>query len=164
MKATIASESFILVETHAIGEVRKNKTSNQLAFFANREFFAGEIITTFGAREILSSPTYLTVQISDTKHILLDPTHLQFINHSCDPNCFFDTTSMEVIALRAINVGEEMTFFYPATEWDMNQTFACNCKTPQCLGNIRGGKHLSAEEANRYRLNEYVLEKRNATP
>ena len=70
---------------------------------------------------------------------------------------------MEVVALRAINVGEEMTFFYPATEWDMSQTFACNCKTPQCLGNIRGGKHLSAEEANRYRLNEYVLEKRNAT-
>mgnify|MGYP003337833559 CR=1 FL=1 len=151
-----------VVEIHEIGEVRKNSATNQLSFFSNRKINAGETIISFDAREVLSSPTYLTVQLSDTKHILLDPAHLQFINHSCDPNCFFDTTSLRVVALRNIYAGEEMTFFYPATEWEMSQPFVCNCKTAQCLKNIRGGKHLSEEEANRHHLNEYILAKRKA--
>ena len=152
----------MLVEKHEIGEVKKNKTNNQLAFFANRDFFAGETIAAFGARETLSSPTYLTVQVNDTQHILLDPLCIQYMNHSCSPNCFFNTTSMEVVALRAICVGEEMTFFYPATEWEMNQSFSCNCNSNNCLGEIRGGKYLTPQQADLYRLNEYIIQKRKS--
>ena len=40
--------------------------------------------------------------------------------------------------LRPIAVGEELTFFYPATEWHMEAPFPCACGAAQCLLEIRG--------------------------
>jgi hypothetical protein len=52
-------------------------------------------------------PNYLTVQIGENRHIRLDPEYLKNINHSCDPNVFFDTAAMEVVALQDIAAGQE---------------------------------------------------------
>jgi hypothetical protein len=153
-------QSFQLVETNEIGEVRKDPESGQLAIFTNRKINAEETVSRFGAREEKKAPTYLTIQLDASHHILLKPLFLQYINHSCYPNCFFDTKKLEVIALREIKKGEELTVFYPATEWEMNQPFVCNCNNPECLGVVRGGKHLSEEEASRYRLNQHIVNKR----
>lgn len=54
------------------------------------------------------------------------------VNHSCDPNVAFDLSSSDpnewhVRALRRIEPGETVTFFYPSTEWDMDQPFTCEC-------------------------------------
>ena len=68
----------------------------------------GEVLAPFGARETLAAPTYLTVQTDADTHILLAPEHLQYINHSCNPNVFFDTGRMEIRALRAIAPGEDV--------------------------------------------------------
>ena len=103
--------------------------------------------------------TYLTVQTGEDKHITLQPEFLQYINHSCYPNVFFDTTAMQLVALKEIQPGDELMFFYPSTEWDMSQPFDCFCGTTQCLHRIQGAAYLSDEEAKRYRLTDFINEK-----
>ena len=124
------------------------------------EFMPGETIARLGFRDRLEQPNYLTVQISDTEHILLDPEFLQYINHSCEPNVFFDTTNMIVTCLRKIDVGEAMTFFYPSTEWSMDRGFDCLCESEKCLGKIQGAAYLSSDVLQNYRLTEYIQKKK----
>ncbi|MFN0108309.1 MAG: SET domain-containing protein-lysine N-methyltransferase [Blastocatellia bacterium] len=114
---------------------------------------------TFGAREFVHRPTYLTVQVDDDRHILLAPEYLQYINHSCAPNVFFDTTSGEIIALRDIAANEEISFFYPSTEWTMTQPFDCFCGSANCLEQIRGAAHLSRKTLAKYRLADHIQHK-----
>ena len=76
------------------------------------------------------------------------------VNHSCEPNVAFDMSSKNpadwhVRALRRIQTGEDgeyeledhghrqklsyacpVTFFYPSTEWELDQAFECRCGTP----------------------------------
>lgn len=65
---------------------------------------------------------YTTVQISKTHHIELN-SDLVFMNHSCDPSAHMNVDSSNVTALKDIKQGDELTFFYPSTEWDMGKFF-----------------------------------------
>jgi hypothetical protein len=96
------------------------------------------------------------VQTGIDRHILLYPEELQYSNHSCDPNIFFDTTTMEIVALRQIQPGEELMFFYPSTEWDMAQPFACYCGSTQCIGSISGAMFIPREILKKYRLTDFI--------
>ena len=119
----------------------------------------GDVLAAFSAREILAAPTYLTVQTGPETHILLAPEHLQYINHSCNPNVFFDTEGMEIRALRAIAPGDEITFFYPSTEWSMDRAFDCLCGSSACLGRVAGADQLGEEALARHRFNRHILER-----
>ncbi|MBU6266840.1 MAG: SET domain-containing protein-lysine N-methyltransferase [Sphingomonadales bacterium] len=123
---------------------------------ARTPFAAGALVAPFGAREELRAPNYLTVQVAADRHILLAPEHLQYINHSCEPNVFFDTAHGKIVALRDIAADEPITFFYPSTEWTMDRAFACHCGTPSCLGQIAGASQLPPAVIARYRLADHI--------
>ncbi|MGB3535598.1 MAG: SET domain-containing protein [Microcoleaceae cyanobacterium] len=80
------------------------------------ELIPRHIICHFESQAVLTSPNYLTLQRGDAQHIILKPEFLQSLNHSCDPNIFFDLEKMAIIALKDIKIGEELTFFYPSTQ------------------------------------------------
>ncbi len=144
---------------HGFADVMQNSITGEKSLHATAFFDAGELICGFGPEKILDSPTYLTVQIDEDKHITLQPEFLQYINHSCNPNVFFDTANMELIALKEIQPGDELVFFYPSTEWEMDQPFDCFCGTRQCLHRIQGAAHLSEEDVNKYRLTNFIQQK-----
>ncbi|NEP58860.1 MAG: SET domain-containing protein [Symploca sp. SIO2G7] len=123
------------------------------------DFFTGEVLSSFGAREILNKPNYLSLQIDNCQHILLEPKFLQYINHSCSPNVYFDTSNMTVTALRKIQIGEELTFFYPSTEWFMDKEFNCTCLSENCLGRIQGATHLPPNILTKYKLSQHIQQK-----
>ena len=145
-----------VLSQHVVAEVMQNPISGQKSLHSLQYFQPGDVINPFKAKETHSTPSYLTVQVDTNKHIMLDPVFLQYINHSCDPNVFFDTTSMFVIALKEIRPGDELTFFYPSTEWHMAQPFACNCGTDRCMGQIRGASHIPEEILSKYRLTDFI--------
>jgi SET domain len=126
---------------------------------ALQDFPVNTILHPFGAREYVEKPTYLSVQVDEDKHIHLFPEFLQYINHSCDPNTFFDTTNGVVVVIKAIDKGEELTWFYPSTEWSMTQPFECFCKTASCLGTIRGAACLSDDAILKYRFSDHIVRK-----
>jgi hypothetical protein len=153
---TLTNPGYRIISDHQFAIVRQNLENNQKAFIAQRPYQPGDVIAEFSARQVLSEPSYLTVQVDLDKHILLQPEHLQYINHSCDPNVFFDTDAMQIIALKVIGQGDEMTFFYPSTEWDMAQPFDCLCGTNKCLGLIQGAAHISREILRTYKLTRFI--------
>ncbi|MDQ3009316.1 MAG: SET domain-containing protein-lysine N-methyltransferase [Acidobacteriota bacterium] len=114
------------------------------------------VLHRFSAREYVARPTYLSVQVADDRHIHLAPEFLQYINHSCEPNTFFDTRNGEVVALRDIASNEEISFFYPSTEWSMTQSFTCFCGAASCLGQIQGAVHLPKQTLTKYRFAEHI--------
>jgi hypothetical protein len=136
--------------------IRENSINGSKFLHANVEFLPGQEICKFDARDILNSPNYLTVQIENSQHILLEPELLQYINHSCEPNVFFDTSNRLVRAISRIKIGEELTFFYPSTEWSMDRAFDCICQSKDCLGRIKGAAYLPLDILTKYQLTPYI--------
>jgi hypothetical protein len=153
---TNISSNYRIISDHSFAVVRQNIANNQKAFFAQRSYQPGDTVIEFSAKQLLSEPSYLTVQVGIDKHIMLHPEHLQYINHSCDPNVFFDTYAMQIVALKPIAEGDEMTFFYPSTEWDMAQPFTCFCGCSNCLGEIKGAAHIDPEILGNYKLTRFI--------
>jgi hypothetical protein len=145
-----------VTKVSSFAEVWECPLTGEKSLHATVTFKPGDIISTFGAKEILPDPNYLTIQLNEQEHIRITPEFLQYINHSCHPNVFLDTTNMVVTCLNQIEVGEEMTFFYPSTEWSMAQEFDCHCGTQGCLGQIQGAAHLHPDVLQTYQLNDYI--------
>jgi hypothetical protein len=148
-----------LVSNNGFAEVWKNPDTGQNSLHATTAFNAGDVICSFHAGTISDKVTYLTVQIDDDKHITLQPEFLQYINHSCSPTVFFDTTLMQLVCLAEINTGDEFTFFYPSTEWEMVQPFTCYCGSSNCLKVIEGAAHIKEEVLDQYRLTDFIKRK-----
>ncbi len=155
---TAVTSAYKMVSKHGFADIMQNSITGEKSLHAAAFFDAGDMISEFSADKILETPTYLTVQTGENKHITLMPEFLQYINHSCEPNVFFDTTGMRVIALKEIQPGDELMFFYPSSEWAMTQAFDCFCGTAKCLHRIQGASHLTDEEAARYKLTDFIQE------
>lgn len=161
MIAQTTNPTVQVLSNHAIAEVWQNAQTNSKSLHALKNFMPGDIISRFHAGKIVNHATYLTVQTGVNRHITLQPEFLQYINHSCEPNVFFNTTTMEVICLKELNVGDELTFFYPSTEWDMVQPFVCNCGSKDCLQLINGASHLSLKTLRKYRITDFIQQQLN---
>ncbi|RKP11757.1 hypothetical protein BJ684DRAFT_12493 [Piptocephalis cylindrospora] len=122
---------------------------------ASRPFIEGERIGSLGVSHPSSAPVYSTVQVGREAHIELD-SDLRYTNHSCQPSTLFDTVTMEVRAARDIEAGEELTYFYPSTEWKVTQVFPCWCGSEQCIGDVQGASYLSPKALEGHYVNPHI--------
>ena len=159
MKSIDSSSVKKIVSTHNGTCVEEDSATRQRSLHATKAFKRGDVVSIFTPEEELSSPTYLTVQKADGLHITLSPSFLQYVNHACSPTAFFDTTFMQFVALKDVDEGEELTFFYPSTEWQMAQAFTCHCGNIDCLGTIQGAAFLPEKVLQRYRLTDFIKRK-----
>ena len=78
-----------------------------------------------------------------------------FLNHSCNPNCRIDWQTLNLTALKDIQKDEELSFDYNISEYDLlnggNFSFKCECGSKNCIGEVKGFKHLSLEQKNKIR-------------
>ncbi|WP_437959940.1 SET domain-containing protein-lysine N-methyltransferase [Sorangium sp. So ce119] len=119
-------------------------------------FAAGDVLQPFGAAVVHDRPDRMTLQLSQHQHIDLEPGFLAFINHSCDPNAYFDVELRALVALRPIAPGDEIAFFYPSTEWAMSSPFECRCGSARCLRRIAGASELPPAVLAEYRLAPHI--------
>lgn len=153
---TITTSDKAVLSHHGFADIMQNSISNQKSLHATVSFVAGAVLSQFKAGITQSYATYLTVQTGVDTHITLMPEFLQYINHSCEPNVFFNTEAMELVALKDIQPGDEFTFFYPSTEWEMAQPFVCSCGTKDCLQLINGASNLTIQTLSRYKLTDFI--------
>lgn len=73
-----------------------------------------------------------------------DPTRWRPQNHSCMPNTTF--RGLDVIALRPITNGDELTLDYSAAMNEFSEPFDCRCGSPNCRGRIAGTTGNSVTE------------------
>jgi hypothetical protein len=147
------------ISHHGFCTLYQNKITGEKSLHAAVTIKAETIFATFEAAAIVKYPNKFTIQVNEHTHIILSPEVLQFINHSCNPNIFFNTTTFEIKALRDISRGDEYTFFYPSTEWLMDAPFNCFCGADNCLHKIEGASFLTAESIARYRFTDFILQK-----
>ncbi|KAG0364682.1 hypothetical protein BGZ54_007264 [Gamsiella multidivaricata] len=53
---------------------------------------------------------------------------------------------------------DALTFFYPSSEWEMDQPFPCWCGAKQCCKSIQGAKYLPTEVMDRYFVTSHIHE------
>ena len=145
-------------------EVHECLETGYQSMYATRDLSPFTVLSKFGYHGVFNEPTRFTVQVSENQHIQLKPTYLQYINHSCRPNVFFDTRAMMLSTVRPILCGEEVTFFYPSTEWKMTEPFDCLCRNDNCLGRIQGAAYLGHDNLSNYRLSDYIIHKYGRLP
>lgn len=132
-------------------EVRKSDIDAQ-GIFALTLIKKGELVCRMSGEEIsmqelkcryekgqerLSDP----LQIGPAMYIDMDDPYMRF-NHSCDPNAAIIGFN-ELIAIRDIRTGEEITYDYSLTEWQDERfweghdwSFNCKCASALCRGKI----------------------------
>ena len=140
-------------------ELHECKETGYKSIYASRDIKPSTILLEFGHGGILTNPTEFTLQIDDNQHIVIKPDYLNYLNHRCNPNVFYDLKRKELICLRSIKYGEELGFFYPSTEWKLKQKFKCCCLDTNCLGEIGGAVYLSKNVLAKYRLSDYIIQK-----
>jgi hypothetical protein len=104
--------------------------------------------------DVGETPGRHSLQIGSGEHLKTPPDAApgehpwRFVNHACSPNAAF--IRRRLIALRRIDPGEEITFDYETTEWELASPFRCSCGGPGCMGReIRGFRHLPDTERRR---------------
>ncbi len=133
------------------------RTENKFKTLITKQSYKkGEIICAIPSENVLEKPNRYTVQIARDKH-----THvgkLAALNHSCDPNVILDTERMVMIARRDIEKGEELFFFYPSTEWEMQAPFICLCGASNCIHVVAGARFLPLSTLENHYLNPHIRE------
>lgn len=134
------------------------QTADESRLVATRRISAGERLFRIEG-ETTQRPSRYSLQIDEDLHLdigngrsaeeILGRYYWRFINHSCDPSVAIE--GREVVALRAIDPGEAVTYNYNTTEWDIAEPFACRCGSANCLQEIRGFKHLGVAQRERLR-------------
>jgi D-alanine-D-alanine ligase len=92
--------------------------------------------------------------LSKEVYILWDENPVNWApqNHSCDPNTGYD--GLNVIALRDIADGQELTLDYATFVDEGMDAFACNCGSPKCRGVVMGSEEntLTKRESEKGRV------------
>lgn len=65
-----------------------------------------------------------------------------------------------LVGPKGIKPGDELSFFYPSTEWHMAQPFDCLCGTPTCRGRIAGARDMTEAQLDGVWLNGHIIQLR----
>lgn len=135
-----------------------------LGVFAARRFNHGEIVMidadgdyyeqVFTYRELLARGIGLenTLQVGPDAFKLPTGSIDDFTNHSCDPNTGIRliTRGTIILALRDIEVHEELTYDYSTYLHNPHESMTCGCGAPNCRGVIGNFETLPENLKRRY--------------
>ena len=137
--------------------------------FATRGFHRDERILSF------RGPLLSTESVGDFTHTIQVGVDLflgasgwidDYVNHSCEPNCGLRSAPprLELVSMRAIEPGEEITFDYSTGILDEPALDSCGCGSRLCRGRIGAFWDLDPGTRARYRrlgiVPEFVVQGR----
>lgn len=135
------------------------------AVYARKSFKKGELVTVF------DGPIYDDIFDGWTTDILNHTIQIgpalwrdscgpaRYINHSCDPNCGIKN-HIQVVAMRPIAAGEEITWDYEMTEKNPWWKMRCKCGSPLCRKVIGNYKNMPKHIRKKYTgfISEWLLD------
>lgn len=127
--------------------------------FAIAPISEGETVASFGGYVVAKSELKnyslerisRSIQISDDLYLLSGETSEpgDQVNHSCDPNCGL-LGSTVVIALRDIQIGQEISYDYAMSDSDPYDEFVCECRSSNCRELITGKDWMKPDLQRKY--------------
>jgi hypothetical protein len=146
---------------------RRGSPEKGFGIFALNRILPDEIIARWAGRVLLEGELDTApedchrncVQIGVDEYLVpTDLTEGDYVNHCCDSNAGLKG-DRELVALRIIEPGEEITYDYAMTDTSTYDQFICLCGSPLCRGEITGTDWRLPEIRERYRgyFSSYVL-------
>jgi hypothetical protein len=133
------------------------KTQNKFRSLITKQTYKkGELICEIPTEKVIDKANRYTVQIGRDRHT--EVGKLSALNHSCHPNVILDTENLQMVACRDIDQGEELSFFYPSTEWEMDAPFICLCGASNCIHVVAGARFLPLSTLENHYLNRHIRE------
>lgn len=115
--------------------------------FAVEKISAGETVAGFGGwcvtREILNTlpeeRQHRSIQVDENLYLVSRDEREagDCLNHSCDPNCGLMGSTI-LVAMRDIEIGDELCFDYATCDDSDYDEFECECGTKICRGTVTG--------------------------
>ena len=103
-----------------------------LGLFSSSFYNKGELILKIRGK-IIDHPSRTSIQIGPNRHVDVEAP-AKFINHSCRPNTKIEGEN--IVALKKIAPGEEITFDYQSNEVELSASFICR----ECGQWVKGKK------------------------
>eukprot|EP01101_Sappina_pedata_P004985 TRINITY_DN2211_c0_g1_i1.p1 TRINITY_DN2211_c0_g1~~TRINITY_DN2211_c0_g1_i1.p1 ORF type:complete len:243 (-),score=77.24 TRINITY_DN2211_c0_g1_i1:25-753(-) len=140
-----------------------------IGMFSNSKLYKDEVLIGWAGRVVHISQV-LKMKPEDRHYVLqIDDELFQapfwqgynepadFTNHSCNPNCGFGNSAVTLVAMRDIEVGEELTFDYSMADSveGIEADWICLCGSDLCRGNIRGSDWKLPALWERYQSGDY---------
>ena len=132
--------------------VRDTEVKGQ-GVFLTRPHLKGEVVIVGKPLSTSQERSWRSVQTDVDTHIRID-LPFEFVNHSCDPNCGVQPNEHQgynLVAMRDIEAGEELTFDYCMTEWTIVGFEDCHCGSDRCRKRVRGAKFLPLAKLREYK-------------
>ena len=136
------------------------------AVFAAASFAEGDTLMEFTGRRFRVDQIPSLMRGSEDRFVQVTPDHYMgpsgqlddLVNHSCAPNAGLRFTEQGVflVAVRAIQPGEEVTWDYSTTLKESNWHMICQCRTPQCRRVIGNFDSLDADRQEFFRARNLV--------
>ncbi len=127
----------VVLNNFAIGDTHLGKS-----VFAARQFKLGDVVTQFEGEILHHSQIPKTYRKERDRYMQIGPDQYlgpsgntdDLINHSCEPNCGlkFTKSGILLVAIRNINIGDEVTWDYSTTLFENPWKMKCDCRTPSC--------------------------------
>lgn len=151
-------------------EMRKSPLGGE-GLFVNNKIDKGEIVVDYTsgpgtfvdadkADELYEKGNDYIIQVDENRFFVAREKHeleeADFLNHSCDPNCGI-RGNLQIVAIRDIEPGEEVTFDYAMTE-SSDYSMDCKCGSKNCRKIITGEDWRDRELQRRYEgyFSEYL--------
>lgn len=139
-------------------EIRTDTTIEGRGMFARQPIKKGELIALWGG-DVVDRAQYealhdhqrrQSAQVEENLYLVSSkPGPGDFINHSCDPNAGLDG-QIAILAMRAIQPGEEVTIDYAMCDGDPKDSFECLCGSAKCRRVVTGNDWMLPELQERY--------------
>lgn len=139
-------------------ENRPHPEKGTCGVFARDFIQKGELVSLWGGKVLsageidskMENFTQQVLQIEDDYYLMtpvMEPADC--FNHSCDPNVGM-TGQIGLIAMRAIDAGEEICLDYAMCDGSNYDEFDCSCGSPSCRGRVTGDDWKRPELWERY--------------
>lgn len=98
------------------------------------------------------------LQIDDDVYLGLSGGADDYVNHSCEPNCYVavERDGIHLVALTDIAAGAELFFDYGVTQIDFPFRFRCLCGSAACRGEIGNYDEIPPATLARYRARDMI--------
>lgn len=119
---------------------------------ARRHFTPGETVLRCRALHTTPHRHAHSIQTGWHHHVEMDSPGI-YANHACRPTVGVrdnDLGAYDYIALVPIAPGDEITFDYAMTEYEIAAPSRCLCGAPDCRGWLRGYREIGDEVRARY--------------
>ena len=125
------------------------KTENKFRSLITKQVYKkGDVICDIPTEKLFDKANRYTVQIGRDRH-----TEVGKLS-----NVILDTEHLQMVARRDIEQGEELSFFYPSTEWEMDAPFICLCGSSNCIHVVAGARFLPLSTLENHYLNRHIRE------